>query len=62
MLFVFFDEVKIQPDYPYYHIGGICLEEKYLGPIEQEISAVAKDIFGTTLFSIETEIHAQHIW
>jgi len=62
MLFIFFDEVKIQPDYPFYHIGGVCLDEEQLIPIQKEMSAIAKDIFGTDRLSRETEIHAQHIW
>lgn len=34
MLLIFFDEVKTQPDYPFYHIRGICIDEEHITLIE----------------------------
>jgi len=62
MLLIFFDEVKTQPHYPIYHIGGVCIDEPHLVEIEAEIAAIAQDVFGTTRLSKKTELHMQQIY
>ncbi len=47
MLLIFFDEVKTQPHYPIYHIGGFGIDEAHLTEIEADIAAIAQDVFGT---------------
>ncbi|WP_405231688.1 DUF3800 domain-containing protein [Lentisalinibacter salinarum] len=62
MKLIFFDESKDQPDYPYYHIGGVCIDESELATIEQEINRVAKKAFGSSELTRSTELHAVDIY
>lgn len=62
MHLIFFDEVKAQPDYPYYHIGGICVDESDLLDVEMEISKIAEHVFGHSRLNSETEFHAADIY
>jgi hypothetical protein len=62
MNLIFFDEVKAQPDYSFYHIGAISIAEENLESIEREINNVSIDIFGEELLRPATEFHAQDIF
>lgn len=62
MLLIFFDEVKTQPHYLFYHIAGFAIDEAYLTDVEKEIAAIAQDVFGTTRLSKTTELHMQQIY
>lgn len=62
MHLIFFDEVKSQPNYPHYHIGAICVDEKHLPKIEGEISKLALQIFGDVTLKPNTEFHACDIY
>lgn len=62
MHLIFFDEVKSQPDYPHYHIGGICIDEKSAHLIEAQINEIAAETFGHSRLSQETEFHATDIY
>jgi hypothetical protein len=62
MYLIFFDEVKDQPDYPFYHLGGIAISEENFEMIEQEINKIATDVFGQVLLSPSTEFHAADIF
>lgn len=62
MKLVFFDESKNDPSYPHYHLGGVCLDDSSLIEVEREIQKLAKDAFGTTELSAETEFHAAEIY
>jgi Protein of unknown function (DUF3800) len=62
MFLIFFDEVKEQPDYPYFHIGGLAVAEENLEKVEQQINNISKDVFGKIALSRETEFHAKDIF
>jgi len=62
MLLIFFDEVKTQPHYPIYHLGGFGIDEAHLEEIEAAIASIAQDVFGTTRLSQKTELHMQQIY
>lgn len=62
MLLIFFDEVKTQPHYPIYHIGGFGIDEAHLAEIEAAIAGIAHDVFGTTQLSQKSELHMQQIY
>lgn len=59
---IFFDESKDQPDYPHYHIGGVCIEESNLAEVEAQLSEIANHAFGSADISKETEFHAVDIY
>ncbi len=62
MLLIFFDEVKPQPDYPHYHIGAVCIDEENVSLIEQELEALANQVFDDAQLSPMTEFHAVDIY
>lgn len=62
MHLIFFDEVKHQNDYPYYHIGGICVHESSLKDIENEVNEISQSVFGERVLKKETEFHAHEIY
>jgi hypothetical protein len=62
MKLIFFDETKNSDDYPHYHIGGVCIDEEHLRPIEEKISAVAENAFGNADLVRGTELHAAEIY
>lgn len=62
MKLVFFDEAKNDAEYPYYHIGAVCIDETHLATVETKISAVAEEVFGTSAPSADTEFHAAEIY
>jgi len=62
MKLIFFDEAKNDDAYPHYHIGAVCIDEAFLGPIEAKINAVAESAFGTSVLGAETELHAAEIF
>ncbi len=62
MHLIFFDEVKPQPDYHHYHIGGISIAENDLSLIEKAISEIAIDVFNHDRLTASTEFHAADIY
>lgn len=62
MHLIYFDESKNGPDHPYYHIGGICIDERYLSDIESQVNAISDKVFGTGNLSRGTELHAVDIF
>lgn len=62
MHLIFFDEVKNQKDYPYYHLGAICIHENDLREVEHEVNTIAQSIFGERVLKRETEFHASEIY
>lgn len=62
MQLIFFDEAKNDDDYPVYHLGGVCIDEAYLGMIEDRINKIAQESFGTTILDRGTEFHAAEIF
>ncbi|MDB5277956.1 MAG: uncharacterized protein JWR61_2911 [Ferruginibacter sp.] len=62
MYLIFFDEVKCQPDYPFYHLGGIAIAEENFLLIEEEVNKISNDVFKLTLLCPKTEFHAVDIF
>ena len=62
MKLVFFDEVKDSPEYPHYHLGAVCIDEADLAQVEEKISVLSEEAFGTRVLSQETEFHAADIY
>lgn len=62
MKLIFFDEAKNDDAYHHYHIGAVCIDEAFLGPIEAKVNAVAESAFGTSVLGAETELHAAEIF
>ena len=62
MKLVFFDESKDQPEYPHYHIGGVCIDETNLIETERLVKDVAIKAFGTDELARQTELHATDIY
>jgi len=62
MNLIFFDEVKNSPEYPHYHVGGICIDESNLDEIEEKVSLLSEEAFGTRVLGQNTEFHAAEIY
>jgi len=60
----YFDEVKAMPGngQDFYLVGGIAVPMEEIGGVENEISALADDIFGNQELTPQTEFHASHIY
>jgi len=62
MKLIFFDESKNDPDYPHYHLGGVCIDDSVLQDVEAQMQAIAQDAFGEVELSEATEFHAAEIY
>ncbi|CCQ90688.1 hypothetical protein NITGR_360026 [Nitrospina gracilis 3/211] len=62
MKLVFFDEVKNDRGHPHYHIGAVCIDENSLKSVEDEMSKLAKEVFGNHILESSTEFHASEIY
>lgn len=62
MHLIFFDESKDDPDYPHYHVGGVCIAEEHLFEVERLVGAIAEKAFGSSILNRNTELHASDIW
>lgn len=62
MRLIFFDEVKNCEQYPYYHIGGVSIEEKNLEAIESKMFELSDKVFGSGRLAKGTEFHAAEIY
>jgi hypothetical protein len=56
---IYFDEVKYKiGSQPYYWLGALSLDESLVPEIEQAVSALALECFGSSLLNVGTEFHA----
>jgi len=62
MRFIYFDENKYSPDCPYYYVGGFMAPADQLKAIEQTISRIRYNFFGTDVLTKETEIHGKELF
>lgn len=62
MKLIFFDEVKVEVNYPHYHIGAVCVDEAHLAEVEEGISVLSEKTFGKRELCAETEFHAADIY
>ena len=63
MRIIYFDEVKYQEgNQPYYWIGGIVVTPEAIWRLENSVSELAKECFGASTLSRETEFHAAEIF
>lgn len=62
MYLVYLDEVKYQEGTePYYWLCGIAFPEESILSVEARVSELAKDYFGSSILSKDTEFHATDI-
>jgi hypothetical protein len=63
MLVTYFDEVKFQAaNQRFYWIGGIAAPAESIWRLEQQVSEISREIFGTPDMSRATEFHASDIF
>lgn len=63
MLITYFDEVKYQlGSQPFYWLGGLIVDAAIVKELESEVDALAKQCFGTSALSRDTEFHAADIF
>jgi hypothetical protein len=58
----YFDEVKPVNEQQTYWIGGICVAIENIPAIEAQVSALAKEVFGTSELTTNTEFHGRDIY
>ena len=62
MLITYFDEVKFQKGrQPYYWLGGIVAESQCILQLEEKLSELSEQVFGSRELLRETEFHAADI-
>ena len=63
MFLVYYDEVEFeQPIQPAHWFGGIAIHANDIYSIEAQLSSLAKETFGSSLLSTDTEFHAKDIF
>lgn len=62
MHLIFFDEAKPQNDYPFYHIGAICVSENHVKDIENEVNTLSKKVFDEVTLKQETEFKGHNLF
>lgn len=62
MKLIFFDESKPEKEHQFFQIGAICLDERNIVSVENLMSTLSNDIFGSTETTNETEFHASEIY
>lgn len=62
MNLVYLDEVKFQEgQQPYYWLCGLAIDDRIILEVENALSDLAEEYFGTRILRAETEFHASHI-
>ncbi len=62
MYLVYIDEVKYEKKQePYYWLCGLAIPGESIISVEEALSSIAEDYFGTRLLDPKTEFHASHI-
>lgn len=62
MKLIFFDETKNTEEYPHYHIGALCVDERHVLEIESKVNELSIQIFKDKRLSRKTEFHACEIY
>ncbi|MDO8206479.1 MAG: DUF3800 domain-containing protein [Gallionella sp.] len=63
MLITYFDEVKFQSgSQPFYWLGGLIVNAEIVKELESEVDVLAKQCFGSSKLSRDTEFHAAEIF
>jgi len=62
VLITYFDEVKHAEKQPYYWLGGITASAESIWNLENQVSALSAEIFGTANLTRETEFHAADLF
>lgn len=64
MYVTYFDEVKANPanGQDHYIVGGIAVPMCEIGKLEQSVSALATEVFGSADLTTSTEFHAMNIY
>jgi hypothetical protein len=62
MYLIHFDENKFTEECPYFYIGGLLIPGDHAAAIEQTLSRIRYNFFGTDVLSKDTEIHGKEIF
>lgn len=62
MQFIYFDENKFSTDNPYYYVGGFMAPADNLLHVEQTLSRIRYNFFGTDVLNKDTEIHGKELF
>jgi hypothetical protein len=62
VLITYFDEVKHAEKQPYYWLGGISASAEAIWILEDQVSTLSAEIFGTPNLTRETEFHAADLF
>jgi hypothetical protein len=62
MYLAYFDENKYTDDNPYFIAGGILLNDENISELENTLSQIQYNFFGTRILSKDTEMHGKDIF
>jgi hypothetical protein len=62
MHFIYFDENKHSEESPYFYIGGILVPKDQLLDVENLLSRIQHNFFGSSVLIKDTEIHGKELW
>ena len=62
MFLSYFDENKFTSEQPFFYIGGIMVHDAQLSAVEDTLSLIVSNFFGSGLLNKETEIHGKMLW
>lgn len=61
MHLIYFDENKYTEENPFFFIGGVIIEDKKANDLEQTLSQIQYNFFGTNSLTKESEFHGKEI-
>jgi len=62
MQLIYFDETKFEDKNPFFFIGGIIIDDSKITKMETELMQIQYNFFKTSILSIDTEFHGNHIY
>ena len=63
MFLIYYDEVKYEKEkQPAHWFGGVAIHADDINEVEEEICKLAKQVFGSSLLTTDTEFHAKDIF
>lgn len=62
MYLIYIDEAKIDIGRPYFYIGGVMIPHDRLYEVEEKLSGLQYNFFGTTVLQVGSEFHGEHIF
>ncbi|RYD71308.1 MAG: DUF3800 domain-containing protein, partial [Verrucomicrobiaceae bacterium] len=62
MFLCYFDENKYSKEDPFFHIGGLLIPEENIAALENSLSQIQYNFFGTQVLTKDTEMHGKEIF